>query len=229
MLPKVETPTLETKLPSTGETVEYRPFLVKEEKILMLASQGEDFTEMVQACGQIVDNCTFNKLNVKQLPMFDLQDLFLQIRKSSIGETQDFNLICGECGGTTNYELELDELKVQGLDNLPNDKIEVGDEFIIKMKYPNAIEFVSDEGASDISTISSCIEYIETQEERTNIEDVSDEDLQEFVENLPIDVMNEMRKFIQGMPVLEHTINYKCPHCEAEQFISINGYEHFFA
>ena len=230
MLPKVETPLFHGTLPSTGEEIKFRPFLVKEEKILMLASQSDEFKDLVNACTQVVENCTFGKVDINKLPMYDLQDLFLQIRRNSIGSEQEFVLTCGECDKTTPYTIDLNELKVEGLQDMPDGKISVNDEFIIKMRYPTAISFVNDfDTDDDISVISSCIEAIETEEESTAIEDVSREELVEFLESLPIDVMNEMRTFIRAMPTLVHIIDYTCPHCNSEQKVSINGYEHFFA
>lgn len=230
MLPKIDTPLFSGKLASTGKEVKYRPFLVKEEKILMLASQSDEFRDMVNACIQIVDNCTFGKLDCEKLAMFDLQDMFLQIRMNSVGDEQDFQLKCGECEGSTPFTLPLSDLKVKGLDNVPNDIIKVGEDVAIKMKYPSAYDYANNtDDEDDISIIATCIGSIETDEEATNAKDIKREDLQEFIENLPLDVFAEMRKFIQAQPVLRHDIEYDCPHCQSKQTVIINGYEHFFA
>ena len=232
MLPKIDTPTSEHKIASTGKTIEYRPFLVKEDKILMLAMQDGNYQEMVKACIQIVNNCTFNKIDAGNLPIFDLQDLFLQIRMLSVGEIQNFNLICGEddCGESINYELNLGDLVVEGLDRLPDDEIEVGDEFVIKMKWPSALDLIKgdDKQVSDLELVSDCIQSIVTDEEETLVENVDKEELEDFINDLPIDAFERMRKFIHGMPVLQHTVEYSCPKCETEQLVGINGYEHFF-
>ena len=116
-LPRVETPMFENTLASTGELIKFRPFLVKEEKILMLASESNEFKDMVNACSQIVTNCCGGAVDGSELTMFDLQDLFLKIRAKSVGETADFTLTCGECKKTTPYELRLDAMKVEGLEN----------------------------------------------------------------------------------------------------------------
>jgi len=230
MLPKVETPILETNIPSTGEVVKYRPFLVREEKILMLASESDEYAEMIDACIQIVNNCTFEKINVEELPVFDLQHLFLKIRMLSVGETQDFNLVCGQedCGKQTAYELDLSSLEVKGLDDLPSDEIQVGDDFVIKMKWPSARDLLEEGTDADINIIRNAIYSIVTSEEETFTKDVSDEELEDFINDLPVSSFDEMRKFVKGTPVLQHTVEYKCPHCEVEQFVGINGYEHFF-
>jgi len=228
MLPKVDAPIYETTF-MNGETVKYRPFLVKEEKILMLASEGDDYNEMLQACAQVVDNCTFGKLDVEGLPLFALQDLFVKIRMVSVGEEQEFNLTCGNCEGTIKYTLNLEDMKVKGLGDLPNGEIKVNDDFIINMKFPSALKVALDDEQTDVDIIKHCIHSIVTEEEEQLIKDVKQEELIEFVENLPIDVFEEMRKFIQAMPVLQHNIDYKCPHCDEDQIVNINGYEHFFA
>ena len=228
-LPKVETPIFETTVPSTGEKVKFRPFLVKEEKILMLASESEEFKDMITACGQIIENCTFDKLDATKLAMFDMQDLFIRIREASIGSTQEFNLICGECKKSTKYEMELKDLTVKGLDSLPDNEVKVGEEFIIKMRYPRALDVVAEDKQSDIDTIANCIESIITEEEEVCIYDVTKEELQEFVENLPVESFGEMREYLRAIPILTHNIDFTCPHCGAEQIININGYEHFFA
>ena len=229
MLPKVETPIFETTIPSTGESVKFRPILVKEEKILMLASESEEFKDMISACSQIVQNCTFDKVKGSDLTMFDMQDLFIRIREASVGESQEFNLVCGNCEKTTKYELKLSDLKVKGLEDIPSSEIKVGDDFIVKMKFPSAVDVAFDGEQTDIDTVAKCIESIVTEDEETMTQDVSPEDLTEFIEDLPIDAMNDMRNFIRSMPVIEHSIDYDCPHCGEKQFISINGYEHFFA
>tara|TARA_Y100000385_G_scaffold39843_1_gene37023 strand:+ start:334 stop:1020 length:687 start_codon:yes stop_codon:yes gene_type:complete len=228
MLPRVDVPQYEAIIPSTGETIKFRPFLVKEEKILMLASEEGDYKGMVNACHQIVQNCTNGEL-AEDMTMFDMQDVFIKIRSKSVGETQEFSLICGECEKSISYDLELENLTAKGLDNLPDTNIKVGDDFIVVMKYPSAKEVADLEDMTDIDVISKCIVSIVTEEEETLIKDVSDEELMEFLEELPLSAMDQMREFFRSMPYVEHRVEYTCPHCEAEQAISINGYEHFFA
>ena len=230
MLPKIETPLFNGTIASSGKAVKFRPFLVKEEKILMLASQSDEYKDLVNACVQIVDNCTFGEVNTEELAMFDLQDLFLQIRKNSVGDSQDFQLKCGNCEKDTPFTLNLDDLKVKGLDNIPSGIIKIDDDLGIKMRYPSALSFANNTNQDDdISIVAACLESIETAEESVSCEDVKQEDLHEFIEDLPLDAFAKMREFIQAMPVLRHDIEYTCPHCSKEQTVVINGYEHFFA
>ena len=128
------------------------------------------------------------------------------------------------------YDLNLKELIVEGLDNLPDDEIKVGDEFVIKMRWPSALDLIkgNDEQVTDLELVSDCIHSIVTEEEETLVENVEKEELEDFINDLPVDAFEKMRKFIHGMPVLQHTVEYACPKCEKEQLVGINGYEHFF-
>ena len=194
----------------------------------MLASESDEYKDMIRACQQIITNCTDGEVLGDDMTIFDMQDLFIRIRSASIGETQEFQLVCGECEKQTAYELELKELTAKGLDNLPDKEIKVGDEFVVVMKYPNAEDVIEGFEADDVELISTCIDAVVTQDETLSIDDITKEEVVEFIENLPLDVMDKMREFIQAMPVVEHIIDYKCHHCDTEQKVSINGYEHFF-
>ena len=134
-LPKIDTPILRGKVASSGQDIKFRPFKVKEEKILMLATEGNEFGEMVDACAQIVNNCVQEEnFDAYELPMFDLQDMFLQIRKQSQGAEAEFRLICGdqECRKSVNYTMNLDDFKVEGLENESNDLNQLSETMGIK-------------------------------------------------------------------------------------------------
>jgi hypothetical protein len=227
-LPRIETPMFEGNLASTGETIKFRPFLVKEEKILMLASAGGEFKEMVNACAQIVTNCCDGKIEGHELAMFDLQDLFLKIRSKSVGETADFTLTCGKCKKTTPYELELDKIKVVGLENPPDKFIKINEDMGVQLQWPTALVAAEIEELTDDELVAKCIDYVVDGEETFSVANETPEEIGSFVEDLPIDVMDKMRAFFQQMPRIEHIVEYKCPHCETENKININGYEHFF-
>ena len=229
-LPKLDTPIHKGKIASTGKEVSYRPFKVKEEKILMLASEGGEYADMVNACAQIVGNCC-EDVDAFTLPMFDLQDLFLQIRCQSHGAEADFRLHCGnsECKDVTNYTMDLNEFKLTGMENLPSDFIQIpGEEIGIKLRYPGANVGTLIENMDDTELVAKCIEYVVDGEERFSIEDEPAENIVDFVEDLPLDAFNEIREFFREMPQLEHRVEYTCAKCGNENNISINGYEHFF-
>ena len=227
-LPRVETPMFENTLASTGELIKFRPFLVKEEKILMLASESNEFRDMVNACSQIVTNCCNGAVKGQDLTMFDLQDLFLKIRAKSVGETADFTLTCGECKKSTPYELRLDAMKVEGLENPPDSFIKINEDMGVKLKWPSALIAAQVEELTDDELVAKCIEYVVDGEETFNIQEESVEEITSFIGDLPIEVMDKMRVFFQEMPRIEHEVEYTCPHCSSDNKININGYEHFF-
>ena len=230
-LPKIDTPILRGKVASSGQDIKFRPFKVKEEKILMLATEGNEFGEMVDACAQIVNNCVQEEnFDAYELPMFDLQDMFLQIRKQSQGAEAEFRLICGnqECRKSVNYTMDLDDFKVEGLENESNDFIQVSETMGIKLKYPTAKLGKLVEDLDDATLVAKCIDYIVDGEEQYSIEDESEADITQFVEDLPLDTFNEIRDFFGNMPQLKHTVEFTCKHCGRENKVDINGYEHFF-
>ena len=227
-LPRIETPIFESKLASTGESIRFRPFKVKEEKILMLASESEEFEDMVSACAQIITNCCLDKVDGHQLTMFDLQDLFLKIRAKSVGETSDFTLTCGECQKSIPYELQLSDMKVTGLDDLPNKFIKVTEEMGVQLKWPTARIAAQIDKLEDDELVAKCIDYVVDGEETFSTKDEPIEEVISFIEDLPIETMDEIRECFIRMPRIEHTVEFKCPSCEKDNAVSINGYEHFF-
>ena len=134
-LPILETPTFELTIPSTKETFKFRPFLVKEEKLLMLASESGQFQGMVEACQQVVTNCSFGELDGTKQTMFDLQYLFIQLRSNSVGKDQTFTLTCGGCEKQTPYKLNLEDMEVHGLEDEVNNKITINDTMGLVLKY----------------------------------------------------------------------------------------------
>lgn len=227
-LPILHTPTFKLEIPSTKKDYKFRPFLVKEEKILIQAAESGNFSEMVNAACQIITNCSFGEIDGGELAMFDVQDLFIRIREKSIGETQEFSLTCGSCSETTSIDFDLSLLKVQGLDEIPNNKIDLGNEIGLILKYPASSVMAEGEEIDDDDIIIESIDYIYSGEETHYPEDVTEEELAEFIDSISIEKMGEIREFFYSMPKLEHIIDYKCPKCEEQQKISINGYEHFF-
>ena len=229
-LPKIDTPIHEGIVASTGQKVRFRPFKVKEEKILMLAAEGGEYAEMVNACAQIVGNCC-EEVEAFTLPLFDLQDLFLQIRSQSHGANADFRLYCGneECNEILNYTMDLKEFKITGLEDRPDSLIKVpGEEMAIKLRYPGADVGALIDKMQDVEVISKCIEYVADGEETFSMQEESEEEITRFVEDLPLDTFNEIRAFFDKMPMLEHEVEWCCKACGRENKVGINGYDHFF-
>ena len=234
-LPKLTTPTYELEIPSTDEKIKYRPFLVKEEKILMLAMESKATADITQAVKDIVSECTFNKINISNMPMFDVEYIFLQIRSKSVGEVSKLKLLCPDDKKTyADIELDLNEVKVQVGEDHTN-KIELDNGMGIIMTYPTISSF-ADSGIRDINAsnmldvISSCILQIyEKNGEKTyDPKDQTKKELREFIEQLNTKQFREVQKFFETMPKLKHDITIKNPKTKKESKITLTGLNDFF-
>ena len=235
-LPVLTVPTYELEVPSTDEKVKYRPFLVKEEKILLIAIESEDSGEIVQAVKTIVDECTFNKLNLGKMPIFDVEYIFLNIRAKSVGETTNLRLLCPDDRETyAKVEIDLTEVLVQ-VDEGHTNKIELTDEMGIIMQYPN-IDSMVDVGIADINAsnmldvISTCIDriYDKGGEEVHMAVDSTKKELVEFIEQLNTKQFQDVQVFFDTMPKLKHTVKVKNPKTEVESNVTLSGLNDFFA
>ena len=236
-LPKLNTPTYELEIPSTDEKLKYRPFLVKEEKILMMALETKDNTQIVNAVKDIVSECTFNKIKISTMPMFDTEYIFLQIRSKSVGEVSKLKLLCPDGDGKTyaDVELDLNEVKVQVGDDHTN-KIELTDDMGVIMTYPN-IDSFSESGIKDINAsnmldvISGCVLqiYEEDGKKTYDSKDQTKKELIEFIEQLNTKQFKDVQKFFETMPKLKHEITIKNPKTKKESKITLTGLNDFFA
>ena len=235
-LPKLTTPTYELEIPSTDEKIKYRPFLVKEEKILMMAMESKAATDITQAVKDIVSECTFNKVNISNMPMFDVEYIFLQIRSKSVGEVSKLKLLCPDDKKTyADVELDLTEVKVQVGEDHTN-KIELDNGMGMIMTYPT-IDSFSETGIKDINAsnmldvISNCILQIyEKNGEKTyDPKDQTKKELTDFIEQLNTKQFKEVQKFFESMPKLKHEITIKNPKTKKESKITLTGLNDFFA
>ena len=234
-LPKIATPTYELVIPSTDEKIKYRPFLVKEEKILLLAMESEKQDEIVNAIKQIVTECTFGKLKVGRMPMFDVEYLFLNIRAKSVGEISELTLIAPDDKKTkVTVEVDLNEVQVEEEEGHTN-KIELTDEMGIYMKYPTVDAFketgIGEINASNmLDVISSCIEQI-TEKDGEVVYDTKDQtkkEVTEWIEQLNTKQFTDVQKFFDTMPKLKHEITIKNPKTKKENKITLTGLNDFF-
>ena len=234
-LPKLTTPTYELEIPSTDEKIKFRLFLVKEEKILMMAMESKKSADIVQAVKEIVEECTFNKINISDMPMFDIEYVFLQIRSKSVGEVSKIRVLCPDDGKTyANLDLDLNEVKVQVGDDHTN-KIELGNGMGIIMKYPTIDSFresgIQDINASNmLEVIGGCILQI-YEEEGKKVYDPKDQtkkELTDFIEQLTTDQFKHIQKFFDTMPKLKHEITVKNPKTKKENKITLTGLNDFF-
>ena len=235
-LPKLTTPTYELEIPSTDEKIKYRPFLVKEEKILMMALESKSSADITQAVKDIVMECTFNKVKIDAMPMFDVEYIFLSIRSKSVGEVSKLRLLCPDDEKTyADVELNLNEVKVQVGDNHTN-KIDLGNDMGMIMKYPT-IDSFSESGIKDINpsnmldVISTCIlQIFEKKGEKVyDTKDQTKQELTEFIESLNTKQCKDVQNFFETMPKLKHDITIKNPKTKVESKITLAGLNDFFA
>ena len=234
-LPKLTTPTYELEVPSTDEKIKYRPFLVKEEKILLIAMESSEQESIVTAIKDIVTECTYGKVDLGSLPMFDVEYIFLQIRSKSVGEVSTLKLLCPDDKETyVNVDVDLSEVMVH-VDKGHNPKIELTEEMGMIMTYPT-IDSLTDLGAMDINTsnmldvIASCVLqiYDKKGEEVFDAKDQTKQELIEFVEQLNTKQFEEVQKFFDTMPKLRHTIEIENPKTKVKSKIVLQGLNDFF-
>ena len=234
-LPVLTIPTYELEVPSTDEKIKYRPFLVKEEKILLIALESGENEDIIRAVTTIVDECTFNKLKLGKIPMFDVEYIFLQIRAKSVGEISTLNLLCPDDGKTyAKVEVDLTEIRVQ-VDEEHNSKIELTDEMGIIMQYPTIDSFMTGEfltvtADNMLDIIVSCIEQIYDKggEEVHMAVDSTKKELLEFIEQLNTKQFTKVQEFFDTMPKLKHTVTVKNPKTKKESEITLEGLNDFF-
>jgi hypothetical protein len=237
-LPKIATPTYELELPSTGQTVQYRPFLVKEEKVLVIALESEDPKQITTAIKTVIKNCILTKgIKVEALPTFDIEYLFLNIRGKSVGEVIEVNVVCPDDETTpAKVEINLDDIKVQKDDKHTN-KIKLDDSIMMEMKYPSLDEFIKNNfDLNDTSNmdqsfdlIASCIDKIYTEEEVWVAADCTKKEINDFLESMNSSQFKEIEAFFSTMPKLSHTINVINPKTKVESEVVLEGLASFFA
>ena len=237
-LPKIATPTYELELPSTGETIQYRPFLVKEEKVLVIALESEDTKQITTAIKTVIKNCIKTKgIKVDPLPPFDIEYLFLNIRGKSVGEEIEVNIICPDDGETeVPVTIDIDSIQIQKNDEHTN-KIQLDDDIMMVMKYPSLDQFIknnfdfNDENSMDQSfdLIASCIESICTEEDVWATADCTKKEVNEFLESMNSSQFKGVEKFFETMPKLSHTIKVTNPKTKVESDVVLEGLASFFA
>ena len=237
-LPKISTPTYELELPSTGKTVKYRPFLVKEEKVLVIALESEDNKQITNAIKAVLKSCVQTKgIKVEQLPTFDIEYLFLNIRGKSVGEELEVNIICPDDGeSTVPVMINLDDIQVQKDDN--HDKqIKLDDNLMMEMKYPSLDQFIKNnfdfkeenQMEQSFDLISTCIDKIYSDEEVWATADCTKKEVNEFLESMNSAQFKEIEKFFETMPKLKHDIKVTNPKTGVESDVVLEGLASFFA
>ena len=235
-LPKLTTPTYELEVPSTDEKIKYRPFLVREEKILLIALESGESKDIITAIKDIVTECTYGKIDLGKMPMFDVEYVFLQIRSKSVGEVSTLKLLCPDDKETyVNVDIDLSEIMVQ-VDEGHNPKIELTDEMGMIMRYPsidtlNATGISSINASNMLDVIGTCILqiYDKKGEEVFETKDQTKKEVSEFVESLNTKQFKEVQKFFDTMPKLKHTVELENPKTGVKSEIVLQGLNDFFA
>ena len=237
-LPKIATPTYELELPSTGQSINYRPFLVKEEKLLVLALETEDTKQITTAIKNVLKNCVLTKgIKVDQLPTFDIEFLFLNIRGKSVGEEIEVNIICPDDEETqVPVTIDLDDIKIQKNDEHTN-QIKLDKDLMMELKYPSLEQFIKnnfdfdDANAMDQSfdLIATCIDKIYTADEVWAAADCTKKEIKEFLEQMNSSQFKEIETFFETMPKLSHTVKVTNPKTKKKSDVVLEGLASFFA
>ena len=239
-LPKIATPTYELVLPSTGKTIKYRPFLVKEEKILILALESQSTKEITNAIKQVLKDCIVTKgIKVEELPTFDIEYIFLNVRGKSVGESLDLIITCGDDGETqVPVTVFIDQIKVEEDPEHKRD-IQLDTDLVLRMKYPSLDQFIktnfdfsAEQSSSNIErsfdVISSCIDVIFNSEESWSAVDSTKKELTDWIETLTPNQFKEIEKFFDTMPRLSHTVKVTNPKTKVESDVALEGLTSFF-
>jgi len=236
-LPTIATPTYELQLPSTGKSIKYRPFLVKEEKILIIAMESQDDKQITNAIKTVISNCILTKgVKVENLATFDIEYLFLNIRGKSVGETVDVLVTCPDDEITqVPVSINLDEIQVQTNSSHTRD-IRLDSNLTMRMRYPSLSQFIKNNfNLNDVTVddtfdlISGCIEQVYSEDETWSASDCTKKELFDFVDQLSSKQFKEIEKFFETMPKLSHTIKVKNPKTEVESEVVLEGLTSFFA
>ena len=236
-LPKIATPTYELELPSTGKSIKYRPFLVKEEKVLVIALESEDTKQITNAIKAVLKNCVLTKgIKVENLPTFDIEFLFLNIRGKSVGEEIEVNIVCPD-DGETNVPvfIDLDSIQVERSDDHTN-QIKLDDDLMMEMKYPSLEQFIKNnfdfqEGNQmdqSFELIATCIDKIYNEDEVWATADCTKKEVKDFLESMNSSQFKEIEKFFESMPKLKHTIEVTNPNTKVTSEVVLEGLASFF-
>jgi hypothetical protein len=241
MLPKIDVPVYDLKLLSTGKKVKFRPFTVKEEKLFLMAAEANDAKTVTETIKQIINNCLLDKVDVDELPLFDIEQIFIQLRAKSVGEIVNLKYRCNNkildqetkeeknCNTVVEIDVDLNEIVPKESIKKEN-KIEITENLGLVMKYPSlkVLADYDDEESSVLNTIISCIDYIYDKEQIYYAKDTTKEELMEFVESMQTKDLQKMKEFFDNTPKLKKNIHFKCPKCSYEEDVLVEGLESFF-
>lgn len=242
MLPKIDVPIYDLKLLSTGKKIRFRPFTVKEEKLFLMAAEAGDLKSITDTVKQVINNCVLDELDIDELPLFDIEQIFLQLRSKSVGELVNLKYRCNnlikdeseeekKCNTVVEIDVNINDI-IPEFEKTDKNKIEITENLGVVMKYPNFKVFESLDGENEtesiLNTIISCIDYIYDKETLYYAKDSTKEELNEFVESLQTKDLQKFKEFFDTTPKLRKNINFKCPKCSYEEDVLVEGIESFF-
>jgi hypothetical protein len=233
MLPKLNAPTYSLELPSTGEQIKFRPFLVKEQKLLMMAQESDDQQQVIDAMSKIISSCTFGKVDPLTCPLFDVEYVFIKLRSKSVGENVEVSLLCPDDEETyVTTKINLEDVNVSVGDGHTNN-IELTDKIKLVMKYPQIVD-MKGLGFEDMkqfemvfSILKHCIWQVHDGDTVYNKVDLKQKDLEEFIDSFDVSQLEQVMKFFNTMPKVSHTVKVTNPKTQVESDIKIEGLESF--
>ena len=235
-LPRLnDVPEYELTVPSTGQSVAFRPFLVKEQKVLMIAYESKDVKEILRSVMNCINACVKN-IDVGKLATFDVDYIFTQIRSKSVGETNDVMMKCTSCGHENQLTIDLNEIKID-VEN-KDMMIQLNDQYILKMKYPTYTDIISDKVLLNdtrsqteqlLATLRNCMDTIQTEEENIVMKDETVEEIDDFISSLNDEQYGKIADFVSNVPVMSYTKKFNCSGCEKENELRVEGLQDFFS
>ena len=233
-LPKLKNaPIYEMVTPSTGKKVRYRPFLMKEEKNLMIAMESKDSKSVIHTLLDTIESCVDGEIVKSNLTTFDVEYMFLKIRSKSVGETTTIRAKCEECGEMNDIQVNIDDIHIEvpKLENV----IQLSDDISVELSWPSYIDLADVDFTDEVSTeqvfkiMQKCFKAINTEDERILVKDTSPEELEEFIESMSSKQFDEIRKYIDSMPKLSHDIEFVCKHCGHKNKVTVEGLTGFLS
>lgn len=243
-LPTIETPRYEIKIPSTGVMIEYRPYLVKEEKMLMIAAESKDSKQALKSMKDIIRSCTFDKVNVNKLALFDLEYIFLKLRTKSVGESANVKMKCEKCEHYTSISIDLDSVEIEftkpDSENYQDKNIRLTSQVGVILQYINIDKMTklnldpqsdTDKLKSLNDLVIASIESVYDSDKVYNSDDCSHEELTKFVDSMNRSQVEKIERFMAGTPKLQKLVTFKCctPECSHQNSVMLTGLQSFFA
>ena len=229
-----EVPRYTLTVPSTKKEIRYRPFLVKEQKILLIALESQDNKQILSSIVDTISSCVDGDIDLQTLTTFDVEYLFTRIRAKSVGETSKIIVKCSECEGDNEYEVQLDQIKIDVPDKIK--KIQLNDQYTLKLKYPMYSHMTKSdlsENASASETLYfltlGCLDSLQSEEENFSFKDETKKDTEDFLDSLTSDQFNEIMEFVNNVPSLTHDIEFTCTSCNKDNTYTLRGINDFFS